>query len=87
MRQVYVPSQLRGYTDGADVVDAEGDTLDAVLHALDARFPGLRFRVIDEQRRVRRHIVLFEGEHRQDDLDAPLRPGVPVHILGALSGG
>ena len=87
MRSVFLPSQLRSYSGGRDVVEASGDTLDEVLLDLDAQLPGLRFRVIDEQRRIRRHIVLFAGEDREDDLDAPLGDGVTVHILGALSGG
>jgi sulfur-carrier protein len=85
--RVVVPSQLRSYTAGRDEVEADGATLAAVLADLDRRFPGLRFRVIDEQDRVRRHIVLFVGGERQDDLDAELPPGAELHILGALSGG
>jgi hypothetical protein len=36
---------------------------------------------------VRRHIILFVGGHRQDDLAAPIPPGAQVQIVGALSGG
>jgi molybdopterin converting factor small subunit len=85
--RVIVPSQLRSYTEGRDEVSAEGTTLAEVLADLDRQFPGLRFRVIDEQDRVRRHMLLFVGEDRQDDLNAPLRAGVAVQIVGALSGG
>jgi molybdopterin converting factor small subunit len=85
--RVCVPSQLRGYTGGLDAVDAEGATLGEVLADLDRRFPGFRFRVIDEQDRVRRHMILFVGGERQDDLDAPIPPGAEVFVIGALSGG
>ncbi len=85
--KVVVPSQLRSYTAGRDEVHAEGATLGEVLHDLDRRFPGIRFRVIDEQERVRRHIILFVGEERQDDLAAAVPPGASVYIVGALSGG
>mgnify|MGYP003598152334 CR=1 FL=1 len=84
---VHVPSQLRGYTGGQADVVAEGTTLADVLADLDRRYPGFRFRVIDEQDRVRRHIILFVGVDRQDDLNAPIPPGQPVQIVGALSGG
>ena len=66
---------------------AAGATLAHVLADLDRQFPGLRFRVLDEQDRVRRHIVLFVGGERQDDLTAPIPPGADVFIVGALSGG
>ncbi len=85
--RVSVPSQLRGYTGGASEVGSEGASLGEVLADLDARFPGFRFRVIDEQGRVRRHMILFVGGERQDDLSAPIPPGADVFIIGALSGG
>lgn len=85
--KVIVPSQLRSYTNGASEVHAEGSTLDEVLVDLDRQFPGFRFRVIDEQDRVRRHVILFVGEERRDDLGTPMLPDVAVQIVGALSGG
>lgn len=87
MPRVFVPGQLRGYTGGRPEVDAEGATLDEVLRDLDRQFPGFRFRVIDEQDQIRRHILLFIGSERADVLDAPIRPGAAVHVIGALSGG
>ena len=87
MPRVIVPTQLRGYTAGKDEVRAEGATLDEVLHDLDRQFPGFRFRVIDEQNRVRRHIILFVGQERQEDLSTPVPPTTDVTIVGALSGG
>lgn len=85
--RVFVPSQLRGYTGGRSEVEAQGATLGAILDDLERRFPGFRFRVIDEQDRVRRHILLFVGEEREERLDAPIPPGAGLFIVGALSGG
>jgi sulfur-carrier protein len=85
--RVIVPTQLRGYTAGHAEVRAEGATLADVLIDLDRQFPGFRFRVIDEQDRVRRHIILFVGSERQEDLGAAMLPGVDLQIVGALSGG
>jgi sulfur-carrier protein len=85
--RVVVPGQLRGYTDGRPEVTAEGETLDAVLVDLDRQFPGFRFRVIDEQDRVRRHVILFVGGERCEDLATKIFPGAELQIVGALSGG
>jgi sulfur-carrier protein len=85
--RVIVPTQLRGYTAGRAEVRAEGATLAEVLADLDRQFPGFRFRVIDEQDRVRRHIILFVGAERQDDLSAAIPPDADIQIVGALSGG
>ena len=87
MTRVIVPTQLRGYTAGRAEVRAEGATLAGVLADLDRQFPGFRFRVIDEQDRVRRHIILFVGSERQDDLEAAMPAGADLQIVGALSGG
>ncbi|MCB9685253.1 MAG: MoaD/ThiS family protein [Alphaproteobacteria bacterium] len=85
--RVVLPSQLQGYTDGLREVPAEGATPGEVLADLDRRFPGLRFRVIDEQDRVRRHILLFVDRERTEDLDRPLVEGTVITLVGALSGG
>ena len=85
--KVIVPTQLRGYTGGAKEVDAAGGTLHEVLADLDRQFPGFRFRVIDEQDRVRPHILIFVGGERCDDVAAVVPAGAEVFIAGALSGG
>lgn len=85
--EVYIASPLRSYTRGASEVSAAGDTVDALLHDLDRQYPGLRYRMVDEQRRVRRHMRVFVNLEQTFDLDAPLRPGDRVQILAALSGG
>lgn len=87
MIQVLIPSQLTSYTGGATRVPAEGATVDAVLKDLDARFPGLRFRVVDEQDRVRRHMRIFVGKEETRSVARPLSDGDELLIFGALSGG
>lgn len=85
--RVRIPTPLRSYTRGKDEVTAEGATLDEVSRSLEASFPGIRFRIIDEQDRIRRHIKLFVREEDAKDLDHPVREGDTVTIICALSGG
>jgi molybdopterin converting factor small subunit len=85
--RVSVPSPLRSYTAGRDEVDARGGTLAELLADLDGQFPGMRFRMIDEQDRVRPHIRFFVNQALVRELAAPLAPGDRVQILCALSGG
>ncbi|WP_293451295.1 MoaD/ThiS family protein [Phenylobacterium sp.] len=87
MIRVSIPSQLIAYTDGATRVEADGATVAAVLDDLDRRFPGLKFRVIDEQDRIRRHMRIFVGQDEARRVDVPVRNGGEVLIFGALSGG
>lgn len=69
------------------MVEAEGATLRALLLDLDRRYPGLRFRVVDEQDAVRPHMRIFVNGEPPAGLDAPLRAEDEVYILMALSGG
>ena len=85
--RVHIASPLFSYTSGRNQVDARGSTLGAVLEDLETRFPGIRFRVIDEQGRVRPHILLYVGGRATRDLDATIAPDDEVHIVAALSGG
>lgn len=84
--RVFIPGVLRSYTDD-DNVAAKGDTLDEMLVDLDQRFPGLRFRIVDEQDRIRRHIRLFVNGRQTSDLGCRLAPGDEIYIVQALSGG
>jgi molybdopterin converting factor small subunit len=85
--RVRIPTPLRSYTGGAVDVTAEGDTVGDLLADLDRQFPGLAFRMVDEQRRMRPHMVVFLGQDRCRDLDAPLAGIDEVVIMQALSGG
>ena len=84
--KVLIPSALRSYTEHSEA-EASGATLGELLADLDGRFPGMRFRVIDEQDRVRPHIRFFVNRALVRELDARLAAGDRVQILCALSGG
>ncbi len=83
---VLIPTPLRSYT-GAREVQASGATLAAVLAELDGRYPGIRFRMIDEQDRMRPHIRFFLNREQVFDLSRPVRPSDELYIVQALSGG
>lgn len=84
--KVHIPSALRSYTDSSEA-EASGATLDAVLTDLDRRYTGIRFRMIDEQDRIRPHVRIFVNGEQVRDLSQPLRAADEVIIVQALSGG
>jgi molybdopterin converting factor small subunit len=84
--RVLIPSPLRSYTTEREV-EATGGTLAAVLADLDRQYPGLRFRMIDEQGHMRPHIRFFVNGEQAFDLQLSLRDGDEVQIVKALSGG
>jgi molybdopterin converting factor small subunit len=87
MIRVLIPSQLHAYTGGLSRLEAAGAAIADVLDDLDRRFPGLKFRIIDEQDRVRPHMRLFVGKTAARDIRAPVSDGDELLIFGALSGG
>jgi molybdopterin converting factor small subunit len=84
--KILIPTPLRSYT-GAREVEAGGASLSEVLVELDRRYPGIRFRMVDEQDRVRPHMRVFVNGEQVFDLQRQLRPSDDIHIVQALSGG
>ena len=84
--KVLIPTPLRSYTQEREV-EATGTTLGEVLADLDRRYPGVRFRMINEQDRMRPHIRFFLNGEQVFDLGCPVRPSDELHIVQALSGG
>lgn len=84
--KVQIPSALLSYT-GSHQVEAAGSTLDDLLLDLDRQYPGIRFRMIDEQQQVRRHIRIFINGVSVNALSHTMQPTDEVAIIQALSGG
>ena len=84
--RVLIPSALHSYTRQA-WVEARGDTVGAVLDDLERQYTGIRFRMIDEQDRMRANMRFFVGGAATFDLAQPLKPSDTLHIVQALSGG
>jgi molybdopterin synthase sulfur carrier subunit len=85
--KVSIPTPLRSYTQRRAEVEAVGSTLAQLLADLDRRYPGIRFRMIDEQDAIRPHIRIFVNREQVRDLRWSLHPSDEVQILQALSGG
>ena len=84
---VRIPTPLRSYTANATRVEGAGVTIDDVLIDLDRQFPGLRFRVVDEQGRLRKHMKLFVNTELVRDLATAVSPTDELTLMQALSGG
>jgi len=88
MAVVWIPSLLQSLTGGAGTVSVPGATLRQVLDNLDARFPGFRERLVDEQGRFQPEIaVAIDGAAGQWGLSEPVDPDAELHIIPAISGG
>ena len=84
---VLIPSNLADYTGHEHRVAASGATLAEALADLDRRYPGIHFRIVSEQDRIRRHVKIFVNREQAKRLDAPLAARDEIMIVCALSGG
>lgn len=84
--KIRIATPLHSYTGGAEV-EAEGATVAALLQDLERQYPGIRFRIVDEQDALRPHVRVFVNGARVDDLSTTVAPDDEVQILQALSGG
>ena len=83
---VLLPGALCSYT-GVTQVQAEGATLLELFAGMDQRWPGIAFRVVDEQQQLRPNMRIFVNGLGVRDLRHALTPGDDVAIVLALSGG
>ena len=84
--RVLIPIALLSYTSD-NWVEAAGGTVAEVVNDLDAQFPGIRFRMINEQGNLRRHMRMFFDGEMVHELSHPLRADGELLIVQALSGG
>jgi molybdopterin synthase sulfur carrier subunit len=87
---VRIPTILRTYTDGASEVTADGGTLSEVLDSLEASYPGIRGRILDDQGALRRFVNVYVGNDDVrflDSLDTSTPEGAQVSVIPAVAGG
>jgi molybdopterin converting factor small subunit len=85
--KVHIPSPLLSYTNQQNDVEANGSSIAEMLNDLNRQYPGIRFRMIDEQDSIRPHMKIFVNGEQVWGLDAALKSSDEVYILQALSGG
>jgi molybdopterin converting factor small subunit len=87
---VRIPTILRTYTGGESEVEANGETLAAVLDDLDASYAGIKGRIVDEQGELRRFVNVYVGNDDVrflDGLATPTPDGTSISVIPAVAGG
>jgi molybdopterin converting factor small subunit len=80
------PALVRLFPGALSQLELPAATVCEVIDALDARWPGMRDRLVDTSPAIRRHINVFV-EGRRARLDTRLDRGSKVFIMTAVSGG
>ncbi len=84
---VLVPSPLHSYTGGVARLECAGRTLGQLLQRLNERYPGIRFRMIDEQEHIRTHIRVYADGKPVTALADVIEGAQELLVVAALSGG
>jgi len=87
--EVSIPTILRSYTDGAKRVEGAGSTLAAVIVDLEARFPGIQDRLVEDGA-LRRFVNVYlndEDVRFLDGINTPISDGDNLTVLPAVAGG
>ncbi len=88
--QVRIPTPLRKLTNNQEVVETTAATVGAAISELQARFPGIKERLVDERGEVRRFVNVYVNEEDIRFLSnqaTPLKDGDEVSIIPAIAGG
>jgi hypothetical protein len=88
--QVLIPTPLQKFTNDQASVSLDASSVDALLQALDTRFPGLLGRLCDENGKLRRFLNVYvnsEDIRFLDNQSTALADGDEVSIVPAVAGG
>jgi molybdopterin converting factor small subunit len=87
---VRIPTILRSYTGDSSQVTAEGSTLAEVIDSLEATYPGIKARVVDEEGKLRRFVNIYVAEEDvrfSEGLDTTTPDNTQISIIPAVAGG
>lgn len=85
--KVRISSPLHSYTNGVSIIDIDKPTLQEVIDELDIKFPGIKFRFIDEQDNIRKHMRVYVDGEAVDSISYPLQEKSEIFIVHLVSGG
>ncbi len=88
--RVRIPSPLRNFTNGADVVEADGGTVADVLDSLKAKAPGIETRLFKAPNQLNRFVNVYlndEDIRHLKNLETPVKEGDEISIVPAIAGG
>ncbi|HAJ38679.1 MAG TPA: molybdopterin synthase sulfur carrier subunit [Chloroflexi bacterium] len=90
MATVYVPTPLRRLTGGQAKVEVAGEDIGTIIQAVDAQYPGVADRLLDDDGNIKRFINVFVNDSEIRGLQGmhtPVKANDKVSIVPAMAGG
>jgi sulfur-carrier protein len=88
--KVRIPSPLRNFTNGADIVETDGGTIGEVLNNLKTKAAGIETRLFKGPNQLNRFVNVYlndEDIRFQKNLETPVKAGDEISIIPAIAGG
>jgi len=88
--RVELPAGLREYAGGKGSFEVRASTLADAIREINAQHDGLAYRLLDDQGRMRRFVLVFVNEDPVAHLppeDVRLKVGDTVRIMPSVAGG
>jgi molybdopterin synthase sulfur carrier subunit len=88
--KVRIPSPLRNYTNGKDVVETQGQNVGEVLNSLQTAAAGIETRLFKTPGQLNRFVNVYlndEDIRFLKNLDTPVKEGDEISIVPAIAGG
>lgn len=88
--KVKIPTPLQKLTNGEREVESTGTTLEDIINDLEARYPGVKERIIDETGEIRRFVNIYIDEEDVrflDGLSSVVSDNADISIIPAVAGG
>jgi len=88
--KVRIPSPLRGYTQGVDVVEVAGTNVGEVLNGLKDKASGIETRLFKAPNQLNRFVNVYlndEDVRFLKNLETPVKDGDEISIVPAIAGG
>ncbi|MGA2539995.1 MAG: MoaD/ThiS family protein [Verrucomicrobiota bacterium] len=89
-KKVRIPTPLRKLTNNEELVEVNAATIGGAIAELQARFPGIKERLVDETGGIRRFVNVYVNEEDirfLQNQETALKEGDEVSIIPAIAGG
>jgi len=89
-KKVRIPTPLRKLTNNEELVEVNAATIGGAIAELQARFPGIKERLCDQNGNVRRFVNIFlndEDIRFLEDKATAVKQGDEISIVPAIAGG
>jgi molybdopterin converting factor small subunit len=87
MANVWIPALLRDLTGDVDIVQAQGQNVREIIADLDRQFPGLKARLVQDDRIKPGLAVVVGADVARLGLDQPVAETSEIHFVNAIGGG